>query len=149
MIRRLAPAGVVLAGLLLAGCANTTGTEVDYPQPAALESIPGSDLHKVVLTQLAATQLGVQTVPVAAVAGLPKGAAPETSIPLTALVYGPDGAPWTYQNIAALTYQREPLVIDHITSDTVVLRSGPPVGTPVVSVGGQELLGAEYGVGEE
>jgi len=33
--------------------------------------------------------------------------------------------------------------------DEVLLRSGPPPGTPVVTVGAPELLGAEYGVGEE
>src|SRR5690242_15578976 len=87
------------AALLLGGCAGTDGpAEVDYPQPATLEPIAGTDLNKVTLTQLAATQLGVQTVPVAAAAAPSR----ETSIPLTALVYGPDGNPWTYAKIGDL-----------------------------------------------
>jgi hypothetical protein len=141
-------AGLLLAGLL-SGCADTSGpAEVNYPQPATLQPIPGTDVNKVTLTALAARQLGVQTRPVAP-APARKGTPARTQIPLTALVYGPDGAAWTYQNTAPLTYVRQPLVIDHIDADTVVLRSGPPVGTPVVTVGGPELLGAEYGVGEE
>ncbi len=146
-------AGLLLAGCLRAGCANDSGpAEVDYGQPATLSSIPGSEVNKVTLTQLAATQLGIQTEPVAAAPPqpkAPKGQPAETTIPLTALVYGPDGAAWTYANTAPLTYVRQAVVIDHIETDTVVLRSGPPVGTPVVTVGGPELLGAEYGVGEE
>jgi hypothetical protein len=138
----LAVAGVVA----LTGCADVGGPpEVSYGEPATLETIPGSEVHKVILTDLAARQLGVQTTPVAAAATVKS----DTMIPLTALVYGPDGAAWTYANTAPLTYVRQPLVIDRIDADTVLLRSGPPVGTPVVTVGGQELLGAEYGVGEE
>jgi hypothetical protein len=139
----LAAAGALLTGGTLAGCADASGPEpVDYGRPATLESVAGTDVNKVTLTDLAARQLGIQTTPVVA-------AAAKTAIPLTALVYGPDGSPWTYTTVGTLTYMRQPLVIDHIDAATVVLRSGPPVGTPVVTVGGQELLGAEYGVGEE
>jgi hypothetical protein len=139
-------AALAVAGVTLSGCADAGGPpEVDYGQPATLEDIPGSDLHKVVLTGLAAKQLGVQTTPVVAAPSAPK----ETLIPLTALVYGPDGASWTYANTAPLTYVRQAVVIDRIDAGSVLLRSGPPVGTPVVTVGGQELLGAEYGVGEQ
>ena len=134
-----------LVALAATGCANTAGPpEVDYNQPATLSSIPGSSVNKVTLTALAAQQLGIQTQPVAAAKA--KG---ETVIPLTALVYGPDGDAWAYANVAPLTYVRQPLVIDHIDQNTVVLRSGPGLGTPVVTIGGQELLGTEYGVGEE
>jgi hypothetical protein len=146
----LAVATGVAVGVTLAGCADASGpAAVDYGQPATLEAIPGSDVYKVTLTELAARQLGIETSKVAAIPLQKAGTPRQTVIPLTALVYGPDGAPWTYANTAPLTYVRQPLVIDHIDAGSVVLRSGPPVGTPVVTVGGQELLGTEYGVGEE
>jgi hypothetical protein len=137
---------LAVTGTLLAGCSGAgEPPAADYAEPATLETIPGTTVNKVTLTELAARQLGIETTPVTAA---PSRKA-ETVIPLTALVYGPDGAAWTYANTAPLTYVRQPLVIDRIDGDTVLLRSGPPVGTPVVTVGGQELLGTEYGVGEE
>jgi len=148
-MKRVVLTAVAAVLLLATGCANSEPGVEEGRHPATLQPIAGTDLNKVTLTDLAARQLGLQTVPVAAVPAPAKVTAAQTSIPLTALVYGPDGDPWTYAQIATLTYQREPVVIDHITTDTVLLRSGPAVGTPVVSVGGQELLGAEYGVGEE
>ena len=72
-----------------------------------------------------------------------------TAIPLAAVIYDPKGRPWTYTIAGPRTYVRKAIVIDRISGDTVLLRSGPPVGTPVVIVGASELLGAEYGVGEE
>jgi hypothetical protein len=43
-----------------------------------------------------------------------------------------------------------PLEINSITGKTVLLKSGPPVGTQVVVVGAPELVGAEAGIsGEE
>lgn len=134
---------VAAAGTTLSGCTSTRGPhEAEYPAPAAVASIPGSRVNTVTLTELGARRLGIRTQQVAAA---PAG----STIPLTALVYGPDGDAWTYEQTAALTYVRQPVVVDRIDAGTVVLRSGPPVGTPVVTLGGQELLGAEYGVGEQ
>jgi hypothetical protein len=49
----------------------------------------------------------------------------------------------------ALTYERQAVGIARIDGDTAVLRSGPAPGTRVVTVGAQELLGAELGVAGE
>jgi hypothetical protein len=70
-------------------------------------------------------------------------------VPVPALVYDPEGSSWVYTNPAPLTYIRAAVVVDHVEGDNAILRTGPPLGTAVVSVGAQELLGAEYGVGEE
>ena len=72
-----------------------------------------------------------------------------TVIPLAAVIYDPQGRSWTYTIAAPRTFVRRAIVIDRIDGDEAFLRSGPPVGTPVVTVGAPELLGAEYGVGEE
>ena len=35
-------------------------------------------------------------------------------------------------------------MIDEVDDDVAVLTSGPPAGTKIVRVGGQELLGTEF-----
>jgi glutamine amidotransferase PdxT len=49
-----------------------------------------------------------------------------------------------YTEIAPLTFVRAPIVIDEIDGNVVILKSGPPAGTRIVSVGGEELLGTEF-----
>jgi hypothetical protein len=70
-------------------------------------------------------------------------------IPTTAVIYSPDGAAWTYVVIAPQSYTRQAIVIDHISGSEAFLSSGPAAGTAVVTIGAPELLGTEYGVGEE
>ena len=65
-------------------------------------------------------------------------------MPLAAVLYDKNGDSWVYTNPSPLTYVRQPVVIDHVDGDSAVLRSGPPAGTAVVTVGGAELLGTEY-----
>ena len=170
--RLIAIAVVAIVGLAMASCAKAPAEEGSLggqdAQPAKLIPVPGSTLQKVVLTAPAAKQIGVETTPVQAVAVPPPSAAPSTvptatpapitsphavptmtTIPVTAVIYDPEGKPWTYTIPAKLTYLRVPIVVDHVDGNTAYLSSGPPVGTPVVSQGAPELLGAEYGVGEE
>jgi len=71
-------------------------------------------------------------------------------VPYAAVVYDSDGSTWAYIEAAPRTYVRRAIVVDSIVGGTAYLRSGPPVGTPVVVVGAPELLGAEYQIaGEE
>ena len=69
-------------------------------------------------------------------------------VPYSAVMYHFDGSTWTYTNPAPLTYVREPIEIDYIDGNTVVLDRGPAVGTVVVSVGAAELYGVEFGIGK-
>jgi hypothetical protein len=80
-----------------------------------------------------------------AVARTPK----KTVVPLTAVIYDPEGTAWVYTATAARTFVRTKIVIDHTSSGNAYLSSGPAVGSAVVTVGASELLGAEYGVGGE
>ncbi len=78
------------------------------------------------------------------------GRAPKkTVVPLTAVVYDPQGVAWVYTATATRTFVRTKIVIDHTSSGSAYLSSGPPVGSAAVTVGASELLGAEYGVGGE
>jgi len=170
--RLIAITVVAIVGLAMASCAKAPAEEGSLggqdAQPAKLIPVPGSTLQKVVLTPPAAKQIGIETTPVQAASAPPPSAVPTaatapatapvvspnaaptmTTIPVTAVIYDPEGKPWTYTIPANLTYLRVPIVVDHVDGNIAYLSSGPPVGTPVVSQGAPELLGAEYGVGEE
>ncbi|MEA2615528.1 MAG: hypothetical protein QOE72_1311 [Chloroflexota bacterium] len=148
-------AGLIVVGLGLTGCGTTKADygEVSQAGPAKVEPVKGTDLNRVTLTSDAASKLGVQTAPVeAGVAPASTdgaGAAPETTVPASAVIYDKDGNTWVYVVTRALTYERQAVGIARIDGDTAVLRSGPAPGTRVVTVGAQELLGAELGVAGE
>lgn len=148
-------AGLAVVSLALAGCgvARTEYGEVSQSGPAQLVPVTGTDLNRVTLTADAAAKLGVQTAPVDA-GVMPalsdaSGAAPETTVPVAAVIYDKDGNTWVYMVTQSLTYERQAVSIARVDGDTAVLRSGPKPGTKVVTVGAQELLGAELGVAGE
>ncbi len=129
--------------LILTGCSSAP-EETAAPDPnMKVTPVAGSadGLKQVTLSQIAVTRLDLQTQPVAA--GKPE------KIPFNAVIYDPNGKSWTYITTAPRTFVRSPISISRIDGDTAVLNSGPPAGTVVVTAGAPELLGAEYGVGEE
>ncbi|RLT34469.1 MAG: hypothetical protein DWI59_06505, partial [Chloroflexi bacterium] len=69
-------------------------------------------------------------------------------IPYAALLYDPTGKTWVYTNPTELVFVRQPILIETIAGDDVILGDGPPTGTSVVTVGAAELYGAEFGVGK-
>jgi hypothetical protein len=146
--RRAPPLVVVLALVLLVACGEvpaSTSTKVD---PAArVEPVPGTDLNKLVLDQRAVEHIGITTVPVAPGPPGPDGA-PRAVVPYSAILYQPTGSTLVYTNPAPLVYVRHPVAVEAIQGDAVILSAGPPMGTGVVSVGGAELLGVEFGVGK-
>ncbi|MEY9845280.1 hypothetical protein ABH940_002350 [Streptacidiphilus sp. BW17] len=148
--RVLAAVGCAVLSFALAACGpkNDPPAEPDPASLAPAPSMPGvttaNNVHRVVLTPLAARQIGVRTVPVQAASG-GKG----EQVPITAVVYDPEGVPWVYVPDGKLTYLRRPITVQGYDGDTVVLSTGPAVGTPVAVQGVAELLGTEYGVGEE
>lgn len=163
----IAAAAIAAIALGVTGCAKAPEEEGSLggqdAQPARLIPVPGSTLKEVILTPQAAVQIGVLQTPVQAsppavtstspivapsASPSPTAAVVET-VPVTAVIYDPDGKAWAYTIPGLRTYLRVPIVVDHVDGSTAYLSSGPPVGTDVVSQGAPELLGAEYGVGEE
>jgi hypothetical protein len=96
----------------------------------------------VVLTPLGAQRVGVQTAP-AATAGRGR-----TVVPYAALLYQPDGASVVYTVTGPLTYTLETVGVASMQGSRVYLTGLTP-GTLVVTVGGEELLGVQDGVGVE
>jgi hypothetical protein len=119
--------------MALAGCGTTQAT-TDSEPPARVEAISGSEVSKLTLTADAVDRLGIRTEPAA------------TSIPLSAVLYDKDGKTWAFTNPEPGVYIRQPVTIAKVADQVATLASGPPAGTAVVTIGGAELLGTEYGV---
>jgi hypothetical protein len=69
-------------------------------------------------------------------------------IPYAAVLYDAKGNTWVYTSPEPLVFIRQPIQIDTIGRDEAILVDGPSVGTAVVTVGGAELYGTEFGVGK-
>lgn len=135
------------AGLALSACSKSSETDEGKAEPAAVESVDGSDAKRVVLTPEAFERVGIETVAVQdapPVAGQP----PKKIIPYAAVLYDENGRTWTYVSPEPRTFLRAPITVEWIGGPSAVLTDGPAAGTAVVTVGGAELLGAESGVGE-
>lgn len=64
-------------------------------------------------------------------------------VPYSAVYYDGKGAAWVYVNTQPLTYERQRIEVERVAGDLAVLSGGPPVGTPIVTVGAPLLFGAE------
>ena len=144
--KHLSVAGLVIgAAAILAGCATATPAETP---PALIKPVADSQIPQLQLTEQAVHRLGIVTQPVRPTTTA--GHAVREIIPYSAVVYDTDGSTWTYVNTAARTYERKPITVTEIDGAAALLSAGPAAGTPVVTVGGAELLGTEYDIsGEE
>ncbi|MEO6320931.1 MAG: hypothetical protein ABIR56_09620 [Polaromonas sp.] len=64
-------------------------------------------------------------------------------VPYSAVYYDGKGAAWVYVNTKPLTFERQRIGVERVVGDLAVLSDGPPVGTPVVTVGASLLYGSE------
>lgn len=130
---------IIIAVAALAGC-NRTSVAASPPPPAHVTAGPHGAVS-VVLTPLAAQRVGIQTaVAVSASRGR------QAVVPYSALLYQPNGASAIYAVSGPLTYTLVPVAVARILGNQVYL-SGLHPGTTVVTVGGEELLGVQDGVG--
>ena len=134
-------AALALAALSVTACAKTGGEEEQSNRGATLDSVPGSDVGAVTLTDIAEQRIDLKTVAL-------EQAANGMQIPYAALLYDPDGKTWTFVKIGDHTFQRQAVTVDHIAGDTAFLTDGPTAGSEVVVIGAAELYGVEEGVGD-
>ena len=127
---------LIVAGLQLAACGQTTAPAATHAQPAKVEHIEGSELSRVILTAEAAKRLDIQTIQVQ-----------DKVVPYASVIYDLHGVTWAYTNPEPLTFVRHRIDVDRIDGDRAILTDGPPSGTAVVIVGAAELFGTELGVG--
>jgi hypothetical protein len=127
----------VAAAALLAGCAEIEVPLAEPYEPAHLESTGPDQPARVILTEEAQHRVQLQTTLVK-----PHGA--DVSLDHAALVYDKKGKPWVFTVIGPLTYIRAAVGIKEVNENNmVILSSGPPAGTEVVTVGAIELWGTE------
>jgi hypothetical protein len=121
----------------LAGCAEIEVPMAEPYEPAHLESAGPDQPARVILTDEAQRRIQLQTT-------LVKPHGGDVSVEDDALVYDKKGKPWVFTVIGPLTYVRAAVGIKEVNENNVViLSSGPPPGTEVVTVGAIELWGTE------
>lgn len=154
-LNRTTPARACIGAVLLAAIVGAGFTRSAHTPPAPAprkgpvlsRALLGGSVapQPVTLTALEAERLAVSTAPVTAA----PGHRADVQIPLSALIYDPQGAPWTYVAVGPAAYERAAVAIDKIDGDQVLISASLRLGTPVVVAGAPELLGVEYGVGKE
>jgi hypothetical protein len=127
----------VAATASLTGCAEIEVPLAEPYEPAHLESTGPEQPARVILTEEAHHRVQLQTTVVR-----PHGA--EVSVDHAALVYDKVGKPWVFSVVGPRTYVRTAVGIKEVQKDNLlILSSGPPAGTDVVTVGAIELWGTE------
>ena len=134
---------IVVAIAALAGCQGSPAGGPDAgggPPAARMERTGPNGALSVVLTRPGAQRAGIRT----AVAGT--AAQGRAVVPDSALLYQPDGSSVIYTVTGPLTYTLATVGVAGIQGSQVYLTGLKP-GTAVVTVGGEELLGVQEGVG--
>jgi hypothetical protein len=135
--------GIAVFGLTACSEVSEVEPASEGDSPALIEPVEGSDgLSRITLTEQAAERLDLTTATVAESSARGGG----TTIPYGAVMYDENGETWTYTEEEPLVYLRASITVASIDGDVATLDAGPPVGTPVVTVGAAELYGAEVGV---
>lgn len=171
IVNRAVLALAALGALGVAGCGGSSSPSI--PSSGRHETVVGSTAGQIVLSQIGAQRIGLQTEAAKAVP-LPKpaapivkttvvggvkhtttapaaapaipGGAPKVIIPYSAIVYDPGGQAFAFTSTAPLTYVEVPVAVDHISGNSAYLTKGPKPGAQVVSVGAEELYGVQTGV---
>ena len=133
----------VLTALFVAGCGQSPEAAPAEGEPAAIAEVPGTDLHRLTLTEHAVERVGIVT---AATAVDPQTG--KLTVPYGAVLYDSSGKAWVYTNPEPRVYVRQSITVERINGDVAVLTDGPPAGTVVVTTGAEELLGTEFDTAE-
>jgi hypothetical protein len=137
----------LIAAIAVGGCAKTATVAASRKEPFKVEKVDGTERKRLRLEARAVERLGIQTTPVGDAPGAGGGPA-RTTVPYGALLYDTKGGASVYTVPEPLVFIRQPVTVASIDGDVAVLNDGPPVGTAVVTAGGSELTGIEFGVGK-
>jgi hypothetical protein len=134
-------AGLLVAGaLLLSGCSEVEASDAGGGyEPSKVEEVDGSDVKQVSFTTIGADRVGLATAPI-------HRSGRFSVVPYAALIYDGQGDPWVYTVTGSLTFLRQPVLIDRIEGDRVLLSDAPRPGTRVVTVGAAEVFGTELDI---
>ena len=124
----------------LAGCAEIEVPLAEPYEPAAVETPGPGQPARVILTEEAEHRVAMQT-------SVVRLSGADVAVDYPALVYDKAGKPWVFTVVGPRTYVRAPVTIKEVRDDNlVILSSGPPAGTQVVTIGAIELWGTELGI---
>ncbi len=137
---------LVIGAVGLSACTRTSAGPAAKDEPAKVEAIAGTELHRLTLEPKAAERLAIKTAPVAE-EGAPGSATKRKVIPYSAVLYDAHGDTWTYTSPEPLVFVRHHVKVERIDGERAILSEGPPAGTAVVTVGAAELFGTEFEVG--
>jgi hypothetical protein len=137
---------LMIGAVGLPACTRTTAGPAHTDEPAHVEAIAGSELHRLTLIPKAAERLGIQTGPVREEQA-PGSRTKRKVVPYSAVIYDSHGDTWVYTSPENLVYVRAHIKVERIDGDKAILSEGPPAGTQVVTVGGALLFGTEFEVG--
>jgi hypothetical protein len=146
-MNRWLAAGLLLAALPTMGCAKTSSFDAEAAADdgaAKIEKVNG--VERVVLTAKAAQRLGIAT---ARVTRAQVRGASRLVVPYSSVLYDASGKAFTFTSPSPLAFVETAIKVDYVTGGKAVLKSGPPVGSSVVTVGSAELLGTAHGVEED
>ena len=138
MSSRRAVGALLVAAIAGSGCVKTATVAASRNEPFKLEKIEGTERKRVRLEPKAAERLRLETALVTE----------SLKVPYGALLYDTKGGTSVYTVPEPLLFVRQPVTVESIDGGVVVLKDGPPVGTSVVTAGGSELTGIEFGVGK-
>ena len=136
----LAAAACVLL-LSLTACAQSAAVTpaAAGEAPAKVEKNAETGIAKLTVTEHGLARIDLKTEPVTA------GTGTDVLLPYASLLYDANGKTWVYTNPEPRPGCRSAVTVDKIADNKVQLRSGPPAGTDVVTIGAAELFGAEFG----
>jgi hypothetical protein len=132
---------VLVAGLSLPACKEVESETAAGYEPSKLSDVKGKgdDYKQVTFTKEGADRVDLHTATV-------RRSESGTVIPYAALIYDDEGKTFVYTNPKPLIFLREPVNVDRIPDQRVLLSDGPPAGTKVVTVGATEVYGAELDI---
>ena len=145
---------LLVAVVQLTGCGQKERI-YELIAPADVREIEGKYVKEVeLLSDKAIDRIGLELSEVSKQQG-PRKESPQLSVPYSALLYDPQGKEWVYTNPKDRVYIRAKVKVDYIEGIespegrkmVAFLKEGPEIGTKVVSVGAQELLGTEKKIG--
>ena len=109
--------------------------------PAQVESISGSSVKQISLTEKGAKRIDVQTGEVGT-----EGS--ERFVPYRSVMYDVTGGTWVFAVVKPLTFVRQKIVVTTIKGEKAYVSDAPAAGTKIVVTGVAELYGAEKGLGQ-
>lgn len=140
---------VAVLSLAVANGTSRSAEDEETEESVTVSDTPGKDVKTLTFTEDAMERLGIETGTVRQVVVSHDGVeGSHKAVPLSAVTYDADGKTWVYTNPAPDTFVREPVTVEFMDAENMYLSQGPKIGDSIATTGVQEMIGAEFGVGE-